>query len=285
MANALKRFLRWDNLRLHVSIARHAVDLPVARHHHDDFLELVFVREGRAVHLVGESAMPVAAGSLFLIRELVDHEYLEPEDMVIYNILLDRDFLRYFDADLRNLPNYQLILNLERSRDTNQLRLEDRFFPEVVRLLDEVVAEQKSEVPGARTLVLANVLRVFGIVFRHAQPTDGSRALRHTHSYRISRLLATLESRYRESWSLEKMAACAGMSPVNFRLEFKRLTGSSPIRHLVRTRLNQASLMLMLPGRGIGEIARACGFADSNYFTRQFRAEFGLTPRQFRRQP
>ena len=80
------------------------------------------------------------------------------------------------------------------------------------------------------------------------------------------------------------MAAFVKMSPVNFRLEFKRLTGVPPGNYLLKARLGKASLMLMLPGKSIAEVALACGFQDSNYFSRQFRAEYGQTPRAFRLQ-
>ncbi len=283
MPNILKQYLRWDNLNIHVRVAEHSVNTRNSWHRHDDFLELVFVRQGQAVHKVSGKEMPITAGSVFLIREMLDHTYIEPQDMVIYNILFNRDFLHYFDADLRNIPNYQLLFNLESSDLNNQLILEDYYFPEVIKLLDEIIGEQKNNIPGARTMVLANILRVFTVFFRYSHPTEGARGLRNTHIHNISRLLAALESRYHESWTLEKMAAYAKMSTINFRLEFKRLTGISPINHLLKTRLAKASLMLMLPEKTISEIAESCGFNDSNYFTRQFHAEFGMTPRQFRR--
>lgn len=287
MKLGLKSRLRWQNLEIYVMFAIHSCEKEgkaTLKHCHEDFLELVFVRSGQAVHVVGDRETPIRAGHIFLIREQCEHYYRNAQQLNIYNILLFRGFLDYFREDLQRLPNYQLLFNLERTDEKNVLELGDKYFPDAINLLENIIAEEASEVPGARTTVLGDVLRLFVFLFRHARPVGGGSGGGNTHACRISLLLAALEQRYQEEWNLEKMAAFVKMSPVNFRLEFKRLTGGPPGNYLLKTRLAKASLMLMLPGKSIGEVALACGFQDSNYFARQFRAEYGMTPREFRRQ-
>jgi AraC-like DNA-binding protein len=284
----LKNLLRWQNLKIHVSPALHSREKEgpaTPEHRHEDFLELVFVRSGQAIHVVGDREAPIATGHIFLIREQCEHYYRNAQSLNIYNILLDRGFLAYFKDDLQSLPNYQLLFNLERDDEKAVLMLDDRHFPDAVKLLENIIAEEANDTPGARTIVLGDVLRLFVFLFRHARPVLADSGGNSGHAYKISRLLAALDQRCQEDWSLEKMAAMTRMSVMNFRLEFKRLTGLPPINYLLKTRLTKAALMLMLPGKNISEVALACGFQDSNYFTRQFRAEYGMTPREFRLQP
>ncbi len=285
--NAFKYIHRWQNLKIHVQANFHCRDKEgerTPRHSHQDFLELVFVRSGSAIHVVNEQEFPIKPGNIFLIREHREHFYRKPQEMEIYNILLDRAFLDYFSEDLQSLPNYQLVFNLDRAVERNVLNLESSYFPEVIKILEDIIIEEASETPGARTAVLGEVLRLFVFLFRHAAPVVGSSGGNSIHACKISLLLAALDQRYPEDWSLEKMAAFVKMSPVNFRLEFKRLTGYSPGNYLLKTRLGKASLMLMLPGKTIAETALSCGFHDSNYFTRQFHNEFKVTPREYRAQ-
>lgn len=287
MNMGLKSLLRWQNLEIHVMAALHSREKEgrtTPKHIHKDFLELVFVRSGQALHVVGDRETPIRAGNIFLIREQCEHYYKNAQSLNIYNILLFRGFLAYFKEDLQRLSNYQLLFNLEQADRKSVLMLEDKYFPEAVGLLENIIAEEVSEMPGARTTVLGDVLRLFVFLFRHARPVVGEEGGGNSHACRISLLLAALEQRYQEDWSLEKMAAFVKMSPVNFRLEFKRLTGVPPGNYLLKARLGKASLMLMLPGKSIAEVALACGFQDSNYFSRQFRAEYGQTPREFRLQ-
>ncbi len=285
--NRLQRILRWQNLTIHVQANFHCRDKEgeeTERHSHQDFLELVFVRSGSAIHVVDGQEFPIKPGNIFLIREHCVHFYRKPQEMEIYNILLDRAFLDYFSADLQSLPNYQLVFNLDRAVERNVLKLESNYFPDAIKILEDIIIEEASDTPGARTAVLGEVLRLFVFLFRHAAPVVDNSGGNNIHAYKISLLLAALDQRYPEDWNLEKMAAFVKMSPVNFRLEFKRLTGYSPGNYLLKTRLGKASLMLMLPGKTIAETALSCGFHDSNYFTRQFHNEFKVTPREYRAQ-
>lgn len=281
MGILLKDFQAWENLDFCVSAARHDHTTPNPRHCHDDFLELVFVHAGCATHLCAGRATAIQPGSLFLIPDRCEHQYDQPSELEIYNILFTRDFLRHFGHDLRSLPNYQYWFGLEPPAGGAALELESRYFPDVVTILDETIREENADRPGARVAVLANLLRAFLFFFRHAREVRSGPAA-GSYAGRISRLLATLEERCDEAWSLERMAAAVKMSTVHFRLEFKRLTGSSPIDRLLSIRLAKAAHWLLLRDRQIAEIAQRAGFNDSNYFTRQFRRHYGLTPRAYR---
>ena len=70
--------------------------------------------------------------------------------------------------------------------------------------------------------------------------------------------------------------------PVNssFRHHFTEITGIPPGEYLLKLRLKKALLMLMSPNR-ISNIAAQCGFRDNNYFSRQFRKQLGMPPRNF----
>lgn len=52
---------------------------------------------------------------------------------------------------------------------------------------------------------------------------------------------------------------------------------------LLELRLEKAELLLRTGTLSVAETAAACGFSDSNYFSRQFRRKFGRTPRESRR--
>ena len=66
-------------------------------------------------------------------------------------------------------------------------------------------------------------------------------------------------------------------------VRFKEATGYSPIDYLIRIRLHKAAEMLVSTSSTISEISPECGFADSNYLTRQFRKVYKVSPREFRR--
>jgi AraC family transcriptional regulator len=64
---------------------------------------------------------------------------------------------------------------------------------------------------------------------------------------------------------------------------FEALTGTTPRQYLLRSRLRRAAVELKARSDKIVEIALACGFGDISNFNKAFRAEFGKSPREYRR--
>ena len=61
------------------------------------------------------------------------------------------------------------------------------------------------------------------------------------------------------------------------------MTGVTPHQWLLRVRLRAAAEKLAATKVPVTEIALDVGFEDLSNFTRTFRAEFGASPREYRR--
>lgn len=64
---------------------------------------------------------------------------------------------------------------------------------------------------------------------------------------------------------------------------FKEYAGQSPMRFILRARVEKARELLAQGDLRIGEIAEQCGFENIYYFSRFFRKATGETPSEFRR--
>ena len=80
-------------------------------------------------------------------------------------------------------------------------------------------------------------------------------------------------------WPLSGMAKQAGMSPANFRLHFRRLTGHSPRAFQLDLRLKKAAAMLRAGRSSVGEIAFRTGFHDANFSPGNFIVTTANPPR------
>ena len=86
------------------------------------------------------------------------------------------------------------------------------------------------------------------------------------------------------AWTLNRLADASGLSPYHFLRTFDLMTGVTPHQYVLRARLRYAAARLVRESGSILDIALDCGFGDSSNFTRSFRSEFGLSPRQYRRE-
>ncbi|WP_233208027.1 AraC family transcriptional regulator [Siphonobacter sp. BAB-5405] len=62
------------------------------------------------------------------------------------------------------------------------------------------------------------------------------------------------------------------------------MTDRSVVDLLRTTRLKKAKMLLQQRKANVSEIAFTVGFSDPKYFSRAFRAEFGLTPTEYSQQ-
>lgn len=81
---------------------------------------------------------------------------------------------------------------------------------------------------------------------------------------------------------IAELAEIYGCSADYFRHKFKQEFGISPKKYIAREKINFIKELLLTGNANIENTAKSIGFSDSNYFTRFFKAETGLTPTEFR---
>lgn len=103
------------------------------------------------------------------------------------------------------------------------------------------------------------------------------------HSPYVIRAWELIESSYMEpEFNVTELAARLGLHHNYFSILFKRETGESPVRAISRCRMKSACKMLKFTDKPVREVARECGFSDELYFSRAFRAKFGVSPSAYR---
>ncbi|WP_052161434.1 AraC family transcriptional regulator [Hoeflea sp. BAL378] len=107
-----------------------------------------------------------------------------------------------------------------------------------------------------------------------------SAALAHP---RLFRALSAIHSRPEAAWTVDSLAAVAGMSRSRFAQIFTRAVGMTPVGYLTHWRMIRARELLAAPGPGMADIAARCGYLSVPAFGRRFAATFGIGPGEWRR--
>ncbi len=84
-------------------------------------------------------------------------------------------------------------------------------------------------------------------------------------------------------WTVEEMAAIAGMGTTLFNEKVKNYTGFTPINYLINIRISEAIRLLKKKEVSITDIALDTGFYSSQHFSTTFKKLTGYTPGEFRR--
>lgn len=93
-----------------------------------------------------------------------------------------------------------------------------------------------------------------------------------------------LREHYADRISVADLAARARLSSSHFALLFRQQVGQSTHAYQTELRMARARELLDTTPIPVAEVARAVGYDDPFYFTRQFRRIHGVTPRAYRAQ-
>lgn len=93
-----------------------------------------------------------------------------------------------------------------------------------------------------------------------------------------------IKKNFQNAISVDDIVKASGVSRTLFFQLFKKEAKCSPMEFLQKTRIERACNLLLLNDRTkISDIAVDCGFWDTSYFCKVFKAEMGCSPAKFRK--
>jgi len=98
----------------------------------------------------------------------------------------------------------------------------------------------------------------------------------------IQRIKEYIAQNYKQSLSLDSIAAYFFMTPNYLCTLFKKETGDNLNRYINNYRLEQATELLCTTNMKIKDIAQATGYQNSSYFCQRFRDTYKESPEMFR---
>lgn len=99
----------------------------------------------------------------------------------------------------------------------------------------------------------------------------------------ICAAITAMHAKPAQRWTLQELAACAGMSRSTFALRFREAAGETPMEYLARWRMLLAADRLENTDDSIGVIAYSLGYESESAFSTAFKRVMGHPPRQFGR--
>ncbi|MGN9785327.1 helix-turn-helix domain-containing protein [Nonomuraea sp. ZG12] len=99
---------------------------------------------------------------------------------------------------------------------------------------------------------------------------------------RIRRALALIAAEPGAPHSVDSLSRTVALSPSRFAHLFTAETGRTPMRAVREARMRYAATLLEATDLDIGQVASASGFVSPFHFSRAFRQEYGLPPRDYR---
>jgi AraC family L-rhamnose operon regulatory protein RhaS len=258
--------------------------------HRNEGIEIHFLESGTMPYSQGGRDMMLKPNDLTITRPWEAHKVGNPTIGMgkFYWVILDLDVRRPHQK--WNWPDWIMLAPSDLRRLTTILRQNDRTLWQADERIREcffkigkaVDSDRKGSNASMIRLLINNLFLLLldmldtEEVLLNESLTDSSRS--------VQQFLKELDKKLEENWTIEDMAKSAGVGLTRFTYHCKRLTNLTPMRYLMMKRLEKARHMLKrYPDISVAEVAYACGFATSQYFSTVFKRNEKCTPVAFRK--
>jgi AraC-like DNA-binding protein len=150
-------------------------------------------------------------------------------------------------------------------------------------LIDDLLHLQDSEL-GIAGLASRNELgfRLLSLVCSVSTPKEKSLDFLES-SQRLKPVLDHMKRNLRLKTNVSKLAKLANLSPSRFHTVFKKITGTGPMEYHKKLRLNAAFRLLVTTDEKLKSIAEKTGFCNEFHLSRDFKGNYGKSPREYRK--
>ena len=153
--------------------------------------------------------------------------------------------------------------------------------------LQLLASEMAEPAPGSEVMVnrLADILFIQCVRAHIASSSESCKTgwLRAIFDPKIGAALKAMHERVENPWTVESLAASAGMSRSAFALRFKELLGETPLEYLTNWRMYKATGLMQEDDKKLFEIAKSVGYDSDAAFSKAFKRVLGASPREYRR--
>lgn len=239
------------------------------RTHWHDRVEILRIKQGEIFVGYDTNIRKVREGEVLIIPPHTPHKGFAGDDPLAYDVFMFdiRSFYNeteicqtYFPAVYDGRAKFQTI--------TDE--------PEMVECLDKI--RDTEEAVKNPLEVTADVYRFLYLMFKHCLLEIDQDI--HTNK-KWKEIVKYMEENCAQDLTTAMLSARYNYSEEHFCRKFKAATGLTPMKYLKIFRVEKGYQMLKEGERDISKVAGLCGFGDANYFTRCFKAHFGVPPSHF----
>ena len=281
----LKKFIKDSEIPVSV---RNSSQGENADPHMHDYVEIVFVYAGHAIHqrhgkqqdkILSNS---VIKGDIFTVLPGEIHSYRGCHNFRIYNLCIARDFLFSLSPELNKLEYFEKFFNSSRGIQVSQLHLMPMDFLEVEDIIKKIVLtlhlhpSRQSRLLTVQIILLNLLVTIFDGVFK------GWKQYPACIDQKLFLSIEQLEAFPVRKWDLAKLSREVGMSLSSYAHKFKDIVGVPPVEYITMLRLELARKQLEKTSLSLFEVASATGFTEDNYLIRLFKKRYGITPKRYR---
>ncbi len=244
-------------------------------HRHRGLIQIFYLQSGHCSAQLDENVIDIRPPAIIIVTAMSVHGFDFAVNEQGYVLSLAEPLARKL---MTRLGGQQKIFTQSSVLQLGQVRP-----PQLDQLFANIHRDYSTR-SEFRQLMLESLLsQLFIWVVRHEpkpspdRPGNTSRSAAH-----LSRFYHTLDTNFRNKMSIRSYAAAVGISAAHLNHLCQLLTGKSTLQLVHERKLLEAKRNLIYTSMTISQIAHTLGFSEPAYFSRFFKRQTGVNPKQYR---
>lgn len=252
-------------------------DTAVVPAHSHEFIEMIYLSDGRALHTCKGKAERMEKGDYVFVDYGAVHGFTEKSaDFHAVSCLFVPEFI---DISLRNSRSVSDILK-NRSIGMFSAEYAGNIFHDadggILRELDFMLDEFTEKRPGYLQMMRSGLLKIIITSVR------GLGTKPYSDDPIVKRIIDYTDENYAESGNLSHLALELNYSVSRLCKLFCLAVGMSYSEYLRRTRIHISCRMLAVGNDSVEKVAERVGYADVRAYRKSFKLVMGTTPLKYR---
>jgi len=244
-------------------------------HRHDNFFEILLISKGSGYYTIDFEKYPMAPGYMFFVSPGQVHSITFSEDISGYIFLFTSEFfhLKNPEKKLSHFPFFQ-------SQGNNKplLFLKNTYAIQVLFQLACKEAEDGNENEEIVHSILALLLQLA----KKDYPASKQENTRKKGYLLVKKFRELVEQNFSNMHSVKEYANLLAVSANHLNETVKQITGKTAKEQILNRILLESKRLLVHTDLNISEIAYTLNFEDQSYFSRLFKKNYQLSPKDFR---
>lgn len=258
---------------------------PSTHYHKHDFLELTYVLDGCANHMMDGTTKTLKKGDYFIVDYNQRHKYTQIGDtpFTVINCLFVPQLVDKTLVNCRQLRevvnNYLIKFDFYQLKDHPSKFIFHDKDGSVGQIFQNMQNEYESKSVGYLESLRCHLILILIRIMRQIQlpdvPESSNSMVRHITNY--------VQQNFTEKLSLQSLSSEYNYSLAHVSQFFKKETGMTFQEYVQSVRIRESCRLLVNTQKKVAEIATLVGYTNIKFFNELFRRQMGMTPLQFRR--
>lgn len=255
-------------------------------HGHRSFLELAYVIQGRANHVINGESSIIKKNDYFIIDYKTKHRYTQIGDtpFIIVNCLFVPQLI---DQTLNNCQRFEEVINNYlinfdfcqlKQRPTNLIMHDTD--GHIWHMLRNLCVEYEHKEIGYLESMRCQLILLLIDIMRQLKLPNAEDTVPENDI--VNYMVKHINKHYTEPLSLKDIAEKYNYSSAHISNLFKREIGITFSEYLQSIRIQESCRLLANTNKSVAEIVNLVGYTDVKFFNKVFKRTTGMTPRQFK---